>query len=105
MICDYLKSEALFSLVDGEPDDLSISFGNGDEVIVIGGLADDRSMNIERFFFSDGSFFDDVQIRAELLSNQASDGDDNIIGTSFDDTLNGGLGDDTLSGRNERDQS
>lgn len=53
--------------------------------------------NIENITFSDGTL-DDAGIRARAINDQATDGNDTVIGSYQNDILSGGLGDDTLTG-------
>lgn len=74
-------------------------FGGGDRLTFVGALHDDRDDGIEIFRFLDGDFAM-ADIRADLISQQITSGDDLVrgLGLGIPDTLEGGAGDDTLLG-------
>lgn len=77
----------------GEPFD----FSQG--VLVRNGLnVDVRSRLISEFNFDDGASLTDADVRALVVAQETTDGDDDIRGFGGADTLEGGLGDDVLSG-------
>ncbi|EEE35135.1 iron-regulated protein FrpC [Rhodobacteraceae bacterium KLH11] len=59
--------------------------------------------NIENIIFSD-TVLDDASIRIRAIDDQATGGDDTIIGTPQNDAINGGQGNDVLIGNNGADQ-
>ncbi len=74
-------------------------FGGGDRLTFVGALHDDRDDGIEIFRFLDGDFTM-ADIRADLLGQQVTSGDDLVrgLGLGIPDTLDGGAGNDTLLG-------
>nr|WP_282597143.1 calcium-binding protein [Rhizobacter sp. SG703] len=56
----------------------------------------DGVFGLEGIHFADGTVWSQDDVRARLL--MPTDGDDDIIGYTSNDTLNGGFGNDTLSG-------
>ncbi|MEM8790710.1 MAG: Ig-like domain-containing protein [Pseudomonadota bacterium] len=78
-------------------DDLIISSSSGLEVVVRDTLSDNPVGGIETFEFTDTSLTA-ADIRARLLDDAATDGDDRIFGFATDDEINGGAGNDILSG-------
>ena len=52
----------------------------------------------ETIRFADGTQWTNVQVRQMLVNQQATDGNDNIVGFGQGDVLAGGHGDDTLTG-------
>ena len=102
----YDVGDATFERGLGNTNDLLISFGGGDSILVSDTLADSFSDGIEEFVFDGpgGTQTLSLQdVRDILSAQQATAGDDIIIGTGAVETLEGGLGDDYLSGRNGQD--
>ncbi len=99
-ISGYTQSEVTFDRRGIEGKDLVIRLADeGDEITIIGGLDGSAADRIETIALLD----DDLtltlaQVQAELLLNQATSGDDLIVGTTGDDILAGGAGNDLLSG-------
>ncbi|WP_122257040.1 calcium-binding protein [Pseudomonas syringae] len=56
---------------------------------------------IDRLVFADGSFWDQAQIKSQVL--QGSDSDETLSGTSGNDVINAGAGDDTVNGGSGND--
>ena len=88
------------------PNDLLVSFADGGGVTIrnhyvvtetgpFGAQAFDR---IERFQWADGTIRTWSEIEAAIIAASATDGDDTILGTHFDNLLVGGAGDDVLIG-------
>ncbi len=96
---DYALEDATFTLID--TDNYTISFANGDSVTIEAGLVSEFR-RIESIEFTDQTL-DFTTIRAALVANQATDGDDLIIGTLLADVLRGGLGDDRIEGNGGSD--
>ncbi|TMV02601.1 hypothetical protein FGK63_20450 [Ruegeria sediminis] len=59
--------------------------------------------NIETILFSDGSL-DEIGIRGRSINDSSTNGDDVVVGTNFDDHLDGGAGNDTLTGAGGADE-
>lgn len=80
----------------GEPDSLVLDFpAPGDRITVRGGLG---SAGVERFEFDDGTVWTLDEVKAQILSDTATDGDDLIVGFAAAETIAGGAGDDTMRG-------
>lgn len=101
-------------LVDISPAQISLG-RNGNDVILnvaAGGMGGNDSGSItlkgsvnnvygegvERIQFGDGSVWSSSDIRAMLIANAQTPGDDNILGTAASDTITGGAGDDSING-------
>ncbi len=68
-------------------------------LVVRNGLnADFRSRLISDFNFDDGVTLTETEVRALVIAQDTTDGDDDIRGFGSFDTLDGGLGNDLLSG-------
>ncbi len=93
------------------PEDVSLSRDGDDLTLWLGG--DDRVVirdqfkpfsfygswsDVETIEFADGAVWSDRFVRAQLLDQAATDGDDHVKGFFTADTLAGGRGDDTLEG-------
>ena len=101
---DYMSSEASFSLLGTRGSVLLISFENGDEVIVPGTLPETSNNTIEQIAFADGVILSPADIRATLLEQAITSGDDRILGFSNDDEIiEAGLGDDFVDGQDGSD--
>ena len=95
----YSSADATFSLINGDNNDLLISFANGDSITVVNTVNNTASGAIETIMFDgDGVSFTNAELRALILAQQATNGDDVINGYSTRDTITGGTGDDFLSG-------
>ena len=107
MIQGYDVTDATITRVPGTGSDILIDFGGGDSIEVRGTLTGGFFTEIETITF-DGpgtvTSFTSADLRHLLADQEATAGDDVIIGTSATDTLEGGLGDDFLSGQGSGDQ-
>jgi Ca2+-binding RTX toxin-like protein len=95
-------------LVDLNASDVNVVREGSDLVIRIKGSTDSLRVvyhfqsdatagyQIDRIQFADGSFWDQVAIKNQVL--QGSDADDSLAGTGANDVIDAGLGDDTVSG-------
>ena len=100
-IAGYAADEITFARRGYDGLDLVIRLGEaGDEILVVGGLDPANSVNyVESVTLTDaGTTYDLDDIRALLLADVATDGNDIVVGTSSDDVLVGKKGDDLLSG-------
>ena len=77
---------------------LVITLSNGEKVTIINHFVASGYFDMELIQFSDGTVLDAQGIRTKTFSDQASTGNDSIIGTSFDDLIDGKAGNDTLDG-------
>ena len=96
LIHGYLPSEARLAR-DGET--LIVRFaGSDDEIRILNTLNEDWVRGVNRIAFDDGSIWTMADVRARLISEAATAGNDVIVGLNYDETLAGSLGDDTLTG-------
>jgi Ca2+-binding RTX toxin-like protein len=72
--------------------------GNGGAVLLSGGLEEDNSRGIDQIIFADGTLWQRSNLRAMLLAQSQTSGNDVIYGYGADDVLVGGKGDDSLGG-------
>jgi VCBS repeat-containing protein len=100
----YSSTQATFALLPGDVDDLLITFASGDSIIIRNTLNQSFTDAIELITFDgDSTSFNMADIRAILISQQQSTGDDNITGFALNDIIEGGLGDDYMTGGNGSD--
>ena len=100
----YSSTDAVFERVAGDVDDFVIRLPGGDSILVKNSLQGDHADGIEQITFDgDGVTVTMADLRALFVSNQQTTGDDNIVGFSLSDIIEGGLGDDYLSGGNGSD--
>ena len=99
-IAGYASDEVTFARRGYDGLDLVIRLGEpGDEILVVGGLDPANSNYVESVTLTDsGTTYDLDDIRALLLVDVATDGNDIVVGASGDDVLVGKKGDDLLSG-------
>ncbi len=86
--------------VDGDASTLTIKDQFQSHYTVFGQKWFDR---VEQFEFDDGTILSWEQVLLSAHARQKTDGDDQIFGFDYQDTLDGGLGNDYLSGGNEND--
>ncbi|MCY6379413.1 calcium-binding protein [Hoeflea prorocentri] len=102
VIHGYTPAETSFARTSN--DTLVITFaGSTDQISIVNTLDDDGADEIEQIVFDDGTILNMDQVRAIMIADQSSDGDDTIIGFSNNNTLQGGLGNDTLHGNDGSD--
>lgn len=89
-------SETSFSRSTGH--DLLITLAGGDVITISNQFESNGWDRIETFLFADGSVLSEADIRALLIAQSTTSGNDIIRGFHSNDTLSGGLGDDTLIG-------
>ena len=78
-------------------DDLVLTLSNGETVTLVEQLGQRWSF-IEQVEFADGTVWTPENLRARLLVDLATEGNDTIHGFDGDDAMAGGLGGDTLHG-------
>jgi Ca2+-binding RTX toxin-like protein len=102
---------------DVAPSDVSISRSGTDLVFTIAGTGDTLAVqaqfptfeifsnlnNVEEYRFADGTVWTAADIRAKLLAQASTSGNDTINGFYTSDTIDGGAGDDNLNGGNGSD--
>jgi len=95
-----------------DTDDLQVKIKGTDDTLTIdsqfsatytGPFGTQWFNRVETFVFHDGSTVSWQDILRQTLAQAKTDGNDTIIGYSFEDVLDGGKGDDYLSGGNEND--
>ncbi len=84
-------------------DDLVLSYGNKDSIIVRDYFNSDGASTVARVAFSDGTVWQAAEIAAQLAT-RATNGDDTLQGGTGADTLSGGQGNDTYLVDNDADQ-
>jgi Ca2+-binding RTX toxin-like protein len=97
VVAGYGPDEARFSRLSPGSNDLLISFGGADRLIIVNALSGSAADTIEEFVF-DGVVIPIAAIGTRLAADAATDGADILLGTASGDTLAGGLGDDLLDG-------
>jgi|GEM_PF-2436836 len=99
-ISGYAADEVTFTRRGYDGVDLVIRLADtGDEIVIINGLDAGSDDQIESIVLTDGGITYTLEdVKAALLENVATAGDDIIVGTDADDTLSGGRGNDILSG-------
>ncbi|MEO1292762.1 MAG: calcium-binding protein [Pseudomonadota bacterium] len=100
-ITGYTAGELLFAHTGP---DLVITFaGTNDRITIRHALDESLQDQVEQVKLGDGTEWSIDQIRADILANATTSGDDTITGFEADDTIEGGLGDDLLSGADGSD--
>ncbi|CAN7688252.1 tandem-95 repeat protein [Mesorhizobium sp. LjRoot246] len=103
-ISGYLPSEVVLIRAAYPADSVILRFaGAGDEVTLVNTLDDDASDQIEEIRFDNGTVWKLTDVKALLLSQAATPGDDRIDGFTSGDTIAGGAGNDSLSGGSGND--
>ena len=99
IINGYTAGEVEFSRLAEDLQTLVITFaGTNDRITVSSTLEGSNADQIEIIELDDGTQWTSDQIRELFHDAKATDGDDRIVGSSYDETLEGGLGDDILKG-------
>ncbi|MCJ2163449.1 MULTISPECIES: calcium-binding protein [unclassified Pseudodesulfovibrio] len=97
---------------DGDSDDLLIRINGTDDSLTITGQFNASNTEvfgmfwpdrIENLAFSNGTTMRWYEVMHDLIQKAKTDGDDEIFGFHFQDTLDGGAGNDTLHGGNDGD--
>ncbi len=95
----YSSTDANYAVDPSDSDTLIISFANGDSITIRNTLNGSAQDQIELITFDgDGTTFTMADIRAILIAQQQTAGDDNVQGLSFDETFEAGTGNDFVSG-------
>ena len=98
---------------DGGSNDLELRVAGTDDALVLlnqfgatytGPLGVKWFDRIEVIVFDDGTTYNWREIMEKLVADAKTDGDDQIYGFAWQDTLDGGAGNDFLSGGNESDR-
>ncbi|MGN6776053.1 calcium-binding protein, partial [Rhizobium sp.] len=72
--------------------------GDAGSIVLKNSVNDNNHEGIEKMTFADGTSWSIDQIRALLLAQMSTDGNDTIIGMNVADTIAGGRGDDFMNG-------
>ncbi|HEX8665517.1 MAG TPA: calcium-binding protein [Beijerinckiaceae bacterium] len=96
---------------DGASKDLLVTLASGDtlrvqgqyDIIETGPFGTQAFHQIERFAWADGTVKTWAVLQREIIAAAKTAGDDLIVGTHFDDTIDGGAGADRLEGENGAD--
>lgn len=100
----YASTDATFTRLGGDSNDLFVSFAGGDQIRLINSLNNSSQDQVEQVYFAgDGTTLTMADLRAQVLTQAITTGDDSIVGFSSSDTLEGGLGNDFLQGRDSSD--
>ena len=100
----YSSTEASFGYGPGSSTDLIVTFASGDKIQLNNVLEENFYDGIDSITFDgDGVVLTMADIRADLFAQQQTAGDDVVIGSTLDDTLEGGLGHDFVQGGNGSD--
>ena len=107
-IHDFTLADTVFERVAGSPNDILISFSNGETIHVRNTLSESYSDGSEEIRFVDAggtvtNVFTMADLRTQFLLEQSTAGNDTIIGFDVSDSLSGGLGNDELIGGNGSD--
>ncbi|MEM8840415.1 MAG: Ig-like domain-containing protein [Pseudomonadota bacterium] len=97
------STEAVFGRSAGFSDDLIIDNGAGGQVMILNSLSDNFVGGVETVILDDATL-SMGDLRALLLDQAATGGDDAIFGFATDDTITGGRGDDSLFGGDGSDR-
>lgn len=96
-ITGYDLTSARFSRLSLAANDLLISFGGGDAIVIVNALAGSAADTIEEIVFN-GAVTSIGSISALIAAGQATNGDDILVGTANADSLAGGAGNDLIDG-------
>ena len=101
---DYDSTDATFSRGIADISDLIITFASGDSVTIKNTLTGSNNNTVEDIsFLGDAVTLSISDILVILTAQQITSGDDVIIGSNFDDVLEGGLGNDYIQGEDGSD--
>ncbi|WP_374650074.1 calcium-binding protein [Dongia sp.] len=81
----------------------SLGAGDGGSVLLKTTLDDADARGVEEVEFADGTIWTRADLRALVLAQAATNGNDAIVGFNVADVIAGGKGDDTLTGGNGGD--
>jgi Ca2+-binding RTX toxin-like protein len=102
----YTPAEVLVQRATGGSgfDDLLLTFAGTTDAITIWNTLEDSSLDaIEEIVFDDGTIWTMADLRARIISESQTAGDDVVNGFWYDETLEGGLGNDELYGNDGSD--
>ena len=110
-ISDSLGADEVRLKTGIAPSDIQLLRSGSDVIISIAGTADQLKFSlyefgqegIEQVRFENGTIWTDANLRAMLLEQSGTAGNDTITGFNTADTLNGGHGNDTLNGADGSD--
>ncbi len=95
---NFSSDEVTVRRTDPVGNDVLLSFVDGTEVIIKGGLDTANSSAIEVIEFADGVSWDIGELRAQVITSSQTDNNDIVSGFAGDDILEGGRGNDVLLG-------
>ncbi len=99
VVVGYSIDDVVFGRTASTSDDLVLTFNGSDDQITVFNTLNNSSQDIiEQFEFADGTVLSTQDVRDRVLAASVTDGDDNIVGFTTNDRIEGGLGDDTLTG-------
>ena len=99
VIKGYAPTDVILTRQTATGDDLIITFnGSSDQIMVWNTLYGSSGDQIEEIHFDDGTIWNMYDVRAQLIAQQETTGNDIINGFNFDDRIEAGLGDDTIHG-------
>gem|GEM_PF-2274993 len=103
-ISGYDLADASFERVIGRSDDYRIVFSATDSILIRSGLINSNADGIESIeFLNLAETLTSAQVRAAIITQEQTAGDDVINGFFDANVITGGLGDDILSGRDGAD--
>jgi Ca2+-binding RTX toxin-like protein len=85
-------NDAIVTIADSTP-----GAGDGGSVKLLANLNESNDTGVEHVVFSDGTSWSRADLRAMLLAQASTSGDDSITGFFAEDTITGGAGNDTVS--------
>ena len=103
-ITGYNLADASFERVPGFDNDVRIVFSATDSIIIRNGLTNSNADNIESIVFLGlAETITLLTIRAAIIAQEQTTGDDIIVGFSSADIIDGGVGNDILRGGDDSD--
>ena len=103
VVRDYVLEDATVVVYEDRSNDLTLRFGHGDEVTIVGGLLE-NGWHIDQFQFEDGIVWSLEDVRDFGATARDADRDERLTGTTGADVLIGEGGKDWLSGGDGSDQ-
>ncbi len=95
---NFSSGEVTVRRTDPVGNDVLLSFVDGTEVIIKGGLDTANSSAIETIEFADGVSWSIDELRAQVIASSQTDNNDIVSGFTGSDELEGGRGNDVLLG-------
>ena len=102
IINDYTPTDAQLLRYDDRPDDLTLRFSDGDEIVIRNAFVE-SGKHITSITFEDGTVWGVSDVLAELSTRRETGNDENLLGTSDANVMVGGGGNDYLSGKDGSD--